>query len=110
MSRKYGSFDVSIDYYENRKKLSKIQTIHPLSQLELSKGWRQVLPKKKLIKVKKDDSDCLRVKTNESFFKINLSLKQLKSKPVPKSSVDFLHCFADCLMLLHRSSRAVLQT
>lgn len=73
MSRKYGSFDVSVEYYENRKKLSKIQTIHPLSQLELSNGWRQVLPKKKLIKVKKDDSDYLRVKTNESFFKINLS-------------------------------------
>lgn len=73
MSRKYGSFDVSIDYYENRKKLSKIHTISSLSQLELSNGWRQVLPKKRKIKVNKDDSDCLRVKTNESFFKINLS-------------------------------------
>jgi hypothetical protein len=76
MSRKYGSFDVLIDYYDEERKNTKTHTVSPLSQQELANGWRLVLPKKKMINVikKNENNEEISVrKTNESFFKINLS-------------------------------------
>ena len=76
MSRKYGSFDVEVDYYDEGKKYTKTHVVSPLSQQELGNGWRLVLPKKKMINVikKNDENEDVSVrKTNESFFKINLS-------------------------------------
>lgn len=96
MSRKYGSFDVSVDYFDDGVKKTKKQTVSPLSQLELSNGWRQVLPKKRTIKVKvnKDEGEITRVKTNESFFKINLSQLPLhlfgKLRPIYRKA-EFSH-------------------
>ena len=76
MSRKYGSFDVQVDYYDEGKKYTKTHTVSPLSQQELANGWRLVLPKKKMINVnrKNENNEEISIrKTNESFFKINLS-------------------------------------
>tara|TARA_Y100000590_G_scaffold80432_1_gene89314 strand:- start:4156 stop:4668 length:513 start_codon:yes stop_codon:yes gene_type:complete len=76
MSRKYGSFDVEIEYCDEDMKKTKTYTVSPLSQQELSNGWRLVLPKKKYINVtRKNDNneDVVVRKTNESFFKINLA-------------------------------------
>lgn len=77
MSKKYGSFDVEIIYYnEYGKKNSKIETVLHLSQQELADGWRLVLPKrtkKSIIKKNNNNKDINIRKTNESFFKINLA-------------------------------------
>ena len=48
MYRKYGSFDVEIDYYAENGKNTQTHTVSPLSQQELASGWRLVLPKKKI--------------------------------------------------------------
>tara|TARA_B100001121_G_C18700115_1_gene627118 strand:+ start:6306 stop:6818 length:513 start_codon:yes stop_codon:yes gene_type:complete len=76
MSRKYGSFDVEIDYYTEDGKNTKTHTVSPLTQQEIASGWRLVLPKKKMISVTKkneNNEDITITKTNESFFKINLA-------------------------------------
>jgi hypothetical protein len=76
MSKKYGSFDVEIEYYNENKKQKKTHTVSPLSQQDLANGWRLALPKIKMINttIKKDNGDEINVrKTNESFFKINLA-------------------------------------
>lgn len=73
MSRKYGSFDVT---FKGEDGEMKTHTVSPLSQHDLSNGWRLVLPKKKTMmkSVKDKDGNDLKVfKTNESFFKINLA-------------------------------------
>lgn len=72
MTRKYGSFDVEV-MSENGKVTT--HTVNPLSQQELSNGWRLVLPKKRMINVSfEKDGDNKKIrKTNESFFKINLA-------------------------------------
>ena len=44
MSTKYGSFKVVM---KNEHNQDVTHTVNPLSQLEISNGWRLVLPKKK---------------------------------------------------------------
>ena len=76
MSRKYGSFDVEIAYYNDGERSTQTHTVPPLNQQELSNGWRLVLPRKRIIDItrKNDNGDEVNVRrTNESFFKINLS-------------------------------------
>jgi len=77
MSKKYGSFNVEIDYYsEYGKKNTKTHTVSPLSQQELVNEWRLVLPKKKIKKVQRENDSGRDInvrKTNERFFKINLA-------------------------------------
>ena len=76
MSRKYGSYDVEIAYYNDGERSTQTHTVYPLTQQELSNGWRLVLPRKRIIDVtrKNDNGEEINIrKTNESFFKINLS-------------------------------------
>ena len=76
MSRKYGSFDVEIEYFDDGKIKNQTHTVSPLSQQEIANGWRLVLPKKKMINVTRKNESGEEVtirKTNESFFKINLA-------------------------------------
>ena len=76
MSRKYGSFDVEISYYNDGNRNTQTHTVSPLTQQELSNGWRLVVPRKRIIDVtrKNENGEDVNVRrTNESFFKINLS-------------------------------------
>ena len=73
MSRKHGSFNVRVKQTDGT---IKKHTVNSLSQHDISNGWRMILPNKKLITVthKKEDGTIVNLrKTNESFFKINLS-------------------------------------
>ena len=73
MSKKYGSFNVTIKCIDNEPQK---HTVNPLSQQELGNGWRLVVPKKRnrIVTVKSDSGENIKIrKTNESFFKINLA-------------------------------------
>lgn len=73
MSGKYGSFKVSV---KNENNENVTHTVNPLSQQEIGNGWQLVLPKRKRVMKtvhNKDGEDVKIMKTNESFFKINLS-------------------------------------
>ena len=73
MSKKYGSFEATFKNVEGEE---STYTVNPLSQHDLASGWRLVLPsrKRRIVEMKnKDDEDVRIVKTNESFFKINMA-------------------------------------
>ena len=77
MSKKYGSFDVDIyNQDETTDEKFKTYTVNPLTQHEISNGWRLVLPNRKMVNriVKNKDGDEINVnKSNDCFFKVNLA-------------------------------------
>lgn len=71
---KYGSFQVTMRDAEGNN--AQTYTVNPLTQKELANGWELVVPTKRNVykTVTNDDGTTRRVrKTNESFFKVNLS-------------------------------------
>jgi|SaaInlStandDraft_5_1057022.scaffolds.fasta_scaffold04426_8 hypothetical protein len=70
IQRKYGSFKVRVQTEDG----PQTHFIKPLTQYQIGAGWRQVLPKAcKYIINKDNDMDICKVKSNRSFFKINMA-------------------------------------
>ena len=71
--RKYGSFNITMKDLEGNE---FEYIVNPLSQKELAQGWNLVVPNKRVYFTteKNEDGSERRVrKSNESFFKVNLS-------------------------------------
>lgn len=71
--RRYGSFRVTVQLGEGQ---TQEHVVAPLTQSEIGDGWQLVLPKKRRYMSEytdKNDKVIKRLKTNESFFKINMT-------------------------------------